>query len=127
MIDTLADLVRIESVNPEWSGSGESAVADYVCDFFARDGIETIEREVLSGRRNVVERLPGRDPSRRIVFEAHMDTVSVNGMTIPPFEPNIVDGKMFGRGSCDVKSGLATMMHALRDVSRSGQMPPCDV
>ena len=123
---TLADLVRIESVNPEWSGSGEAAVADYVCGFFADDGIETIEREVLPGRRNVVARLPGCDPSRRIIFEAHMDTVSVNGMTIPAFEPTIADGKMFGRGSCDVKSGLATMMHALRDVSRSGTMPPCE-
>jgi acetylornithine deacetylase len=127
VIDTLADLIRIESVNPEWSGPGEAAAADYVCDFFAKDGIETIEREVLPGRRNVIACLPGRDSTRRIVFEAHMDTVSVNGMTIPPFEPKIDNGQMFGRGSCDVKSGLATMMHALRDVSRSGEVPPCEV
>lgn len=128
MIDSLADLIRIDSVNPEWSGPGEAAVADYVRDFFTGEkGIELIEREVLPGRRNVIARLPGQDSTRRIVLEAHMDTVSVAGMTIPPFEPTIEAGKMFGRGSCDVKAGLATMMHALRDVARSGQTPPCEV
>ena len=127
VIETLADLIRIDSVNPEWSGPGEARVADYIRDYFATESVETIEREVLPGRRNVIARLPGRDPSRRIVFEAHMDTVSVNSMTIPPFDPKIENGKMFGRGSCDVKSGLATMMHALRDVSRSGKTPLCEV
>ena len=128
MIETLADLIRIDSVNPEWSGPGEAAVADYVRDFFATEtGIETIEREVLPGRRNVIARLPGKDPTRRIVLEVHMDTVSVAGMTIPPFEPTIENGRMFGRGSCDVKAGLATMMHALRDVARSQATPPCEV
>jgi len=128
VIDTLADLIRIESVNPEWSGPGEAAVADYVCDFFSGEkGVGLSEREVLPGRRNVVAVLRGRDSTRRIVLEVHMDTVSVSGMTIPPFEPTVENGRMFGRGSCDVKAGLATMMHALRDVARSGRKPPCDV
>ncbi len=127
MIDTLADLVRIDSVNPEWSGPGESAVADYVRDFFLGAGIEVIEREVLPGRRNVIARLPGHDAGRRVILEAHMDTVSYTGMTIAPLDPIIKVGQMFGRGSCDVKAGLAAMMHALRDIHHSREKTPCEV
>lgn len=127
MIDTLADLIRIDSVNPEWSGPGENAVADYVRDFFLGAGIEVIEREVLPGRRNVIARLPGRDAGKRVILEAHMDTVSYTGMDIAPLDPIVKVGQMFGRGSCDVKAGLAAMMHALRDIHRSREKTPCEV
>ena len=127
VIDTLARLVRIDSVNPEWSGPGEREVATEVSRFFAEAGMETWEVEVLPGRPNVMARLPGRDVSRRVVLEVHLDTVSVADMTIPPFEPEIRDGLLYGRGACDVKAGLAAMMHAMRDLYRSGETPPCDV
>ncbi|MBL9153263.1 MAG: M20 family metallopeptidase [Verrucomicrobiales bacterium] len=127
VIDTLADLVRLDSINPEWHGPGEAAVADYVRDFFERAGIECRQIEVLPGRPNVLVRLPGADPARRIVLEAHMDTVSVADMTIPPFEPTLRDGRLYGRGSCDVKAGLAAMMHAIRELHEAGETPPCEV
>lgn len=127
VIDTLAGLVRIDSVNPEWQGPGERAAATEVRRFFEAAGIETWEVEALPGRPNVLARLPGRDASRRVILEAHLDTVSVADMTIPPFEPVIREGKLYGRGACDVKAGLAAMMHALRDIHRSGEPPPCDV
>ncbi len=125
VIQTLADLVRIESVNPEWGGPGERGVANYVRQFFADAGIETAEVEALTGRPNIIAKVPGRDASRRIVLEAHMDTVTAEGMEIPPLEPKIDgDGRLYGRGSCDVKAGLAAMMHAVRDL---GDRPPCEV
>lgn len=128
VIQTLADLVRINSVNASYEGGpGEGEMAQFVRRFFERRGIETWEQEVFPGRPNVLARLPGRDPSRRIVLEAHTDTVSVKGMTIPPFEPVIRDGKMYGRGSCDTKAGLATMMHALASLKEEGITPPCEV
>lgn len=128
VIQTLADLVRINSVNSSYEGGpGEGEVAAYVKRFFDQRGIETSEQEVFPGRPNVLVRLPGRNPSRRIVLEAHTDTVSVKGMTIPPFEPAIRDGKMYGRGSCDTKAGLATMMHALASLKEEGITPPCEV
>lgn len=56
-----------------------------------------------------------------------MDTVSVKGMAIPPFEPRIADGLLYGRGSCDDKAGLAAMMHAVADIHASGEPPPCEL
>ena len=128
VLATLADLVRINSVNPAYDGGpGEGEVARYVRRFFEARGIETWEQEVFPGRPNVMARLPGQNPNRRLILEAHTDTVSVKGMTIPPFEPEIRDNKMFGRGSCDTKAGLATMMHALACLKEEGITPPCEV
>lgn len=125
---TLAELVSINSVNSSYDGGpGEAELAAYVRMFFDHRGIETWEQEVFPGRNNVIARLPGRDSSRRIVLEAHMDTVSVKGMIIPPFEPRVADGRMYGRGSCDTKAGLATMMHALASLKAEGITPPCEV
>lgn len=127
VIDTLAELVRINSINPEWNGPGEKSVANWVRDFFETREIEVHEYEVLPGRPNIIAMLPGRDRSRRVLFEAHMDTVSAHEMDIPPFDPRIEDGKLFGRGSVDVKSGLAAMMHAVAHFKESGTLPRCDV
>ena len=128
LFQTLADLVRINSVNPAYEGGeGERGVATWVRCFFEARGIEVWEDEVFPGRPNVLARLPGRDPSRRIILEAHMDTVSVKGMTIPPFEPLVEGGRMYGRGSCDTKAGLAAMMHALAALKEEGLTPPCEV
>ncbi|MBI3876945.1 MAG: ArgE/DapE family deacylase [Verrucomicrobia bacterium] len=128
LLDTLADLVRINSVSPSYPGGrAEKFIAAYIREFFTKQGIENFEQEVFPDRPNVVARLPGRDPKRRIVFEAHMDTVAVNGMSIPPFEPTVADGKLFGRGSCDDKGGLCAMMVALASVKRAGVTPPCEI
>jgi acetylornithine deacetylase len=128
VLETLADLVHINSVNSSYEGGpGEGEIAAYVRRFFEQRGIETWEQEVFPGRPNVLARLPGLNPNRRIVLEAHTDTVSVKGMTIPPFDPVIRDGKMYGRGSCDTKAGLATMMHALASLKEDGITPPCEV
>ena len=124
---TLAELIRLNSVNPEWGGPGEGAVAAFVKDFFQRAAIEVWEEAVLPGRSNVMARLPGDDPRRRVVLEAHMDTVSAKAMAMDPFDPVIESNRMRGRGSCDVKAGLAAMMHALRDVKAAGRKPPCEI
>jgi len=128
IFNTLADLVRINSVNPAYEGGvGEEEVARYVEAFFARHGIETWRQAVAPGRDNVIARLPGQQPGRRVILEAHMDTVSTSGMTIDPFDPVISDNKLYGRGSCDTKAGLATMMHALVQLKERGITPPCEV
>lgn len=128
LIQTLASLVRINSVNSSYEGGpGERDVANWVRGFFEQRGIEVWEQEVFPGRPNVIARLPGRDTSRRVILEAHTDTVSVQGMSIPPFEPRVADGKLYGRGSCDTKAGLAAMMHAVASLHEEGLQPPCEV
>jgi len=128
VLQTLADLVRINSINSSYEGGpGEAEVAAYVRRFYEQRGMEVWEQEVFPGRNNVIARVPGRDSSRRIVFEAHMDTVSIKGMTIDPFDPVVRDGKLYGRGSVDDKAGLVAMMHAVADIHASGEAPPCEV
>ena len=128
LIETLADLVRINSVNPAYpDGALESAMAAYIQEFFEKRGVEVSQQCVFPGRPNVVARLPGRDPSGRIVFEAHTDTAGVSGMTIPPFEPHLQDGRLYGRGACDTKAGVAAMMHAVASLAEDRIQPRCEV
>ncbi len=134
LFTTLADLIRINSVNAFYEGGpGEAEVARYVERFFLERGIETWRQGVFDAndtteaRSNVIARIPGLDSSRRMVLEAHMDTVSIQGMSIPPFDPTVTDGCMYGRGACDTKAGLAAMMHAMAWVHAQPTKPPCDV
>ncbi len=128
VLDTLADLIRINSVNPNYEGGvSEAALADYVERFFSRRGIETERQSVLPNRPNLLAKIEGRDSRRRILFEAHLDTVSTAAMAIEPWDPEIRDGKMYGRGSCDTKGGMAAMMHAAASLVDEGIQPPCDV
>ena len=128
LIETLAELVRINSVNSSYEGGpGEREIATWIRRYFEQRGIEVWEQDVFPGRPNVIARLRGHDSTRRVILEAHTDTVSVQGMTIQPFEPRIADGKMFGRGACDTKAGLAAMMHAVASLHEEGITPPCEI
>jgi acetylornithine deacetylase len=123
----LAQLVALNSVNPAYGGPGEAAVAGFVREQLSAAGIEFVTQSVELGRENVIGVLPGRDRSRRVVLEAHMDTVGVEGMTVAPFEPTIRDGRLYGRGSCDTKGGLAAMLAAVLDLAARSEPPACDV
>ena len=127
VVEILSQLVRINSVSPAFGGPGEGELGSWVRRFFEARGFEVGEQEVWPERRNIIARLPGRDRTRRVILEAHLDTVSVQGMTISPFEPRIADGQLYGRGACDTKGGLAAMMHAVAGVKADGLVPPCDV
>ncbi len=113
----LADLVRLPSVNPMGrpiSGPDflERRVSDYLCDKLQQLGVDWERVEVAPERANVLARLEGTPGLPTIVLDAHQDTVPVDGMVIPPFDTAIRDGKLWGRGACDVKGGVATMLAA---------------
>jgi acetylornithine deacetylase len=122
--DILSDLISINSVNPNYDGGcTESAIADYVQSFFDECGIQTSRYDVFPDRPNVIAELPGQSSGPPLVFEAHTDTAPVTGMTIPPFTAEIRDGRLYGRGACDVKGGLAAMMAALANTHAAGLTP----
>lgn len=119
-IKTLRELVAIPSVNPmgfprQGPEYGESRLSDYLERLFGGMGMTCWREQIHPGRDNVTARLDG-DPSsdgRLILFEAHQDTVPVDGMTIEPWEPLLRDGRLHGRGACDIKGGMAAMLAAL--------------
>ena len=129
ILATLQEVVAIPSVNPDLPGGteGEGGMVEYLTRFFGAAGIACEQWEALPGRPNLVATLPGRDPSRALLFECHMDTATAEGMTIEPFQPALRDGKVFGRGSCDTKAGGAAMLHAMLRIVRSGEPPPISV
>ncbi len=128
VVNTLCDLIRINSVNPAYAnGRNEEEIQRYIAGFFTRAGIPFEWQEISPGRANVVAKLRGRNPERRLVLEAHVDTAGVDNMTVPPFEPELRDTRLYGRGACDTKGGLAAMMHALLAVHKSGILPSGDV
>ena len=125
--ETLASMVRVNSVNPAYGdGGSEANMVPLVHEFFRSRGIETFEQEVFPGRHNVIARLPGKT-SRKLVLEAHTDTVSIKGMSTAPFDPFVENGRMHGRGSVDDKAGLVAMMHAVASLKADGIVPPCEV
>ena len=128
LTELLADLIRINSVNPAYdNSSAETAIQKFVLSFFVDQGIPVVEQPVEQGRSNVIAKLPGRSASGRIVFEAHCDTAGVKGMLIPPFDPQIKGTRMYGRGACDTKAGLAAMMLAIADLHKTKELLPSEV
>jgi acetylornithine deacetylase len=124
----LADMVRIPSVNPrDGEAPAEREMGEYVAAWLRQAGLEAVSEPVLPGRSNVVARLRGKDSTRALFLETHMDTVEVEEMSIPPFEPDVREGRLYGRGSCDAKGCLAAFMTALADVAKSGTPPEHDV
>jgi acetylornithine deacetylase/succinyl-diaminopimelate desuccinylase family protein len=133
VVETLQQLIRIPSVNPmgrDVTGAPylEGALTDYLQQFFQRVGVPFSRQSVAPGRDNIMARLDapaGADQRPIVVFEAHQDTVPVDGMTIAPWEPRIDQGRVFGRGACDVKGGMACMLVAFARLAaqRSAEMP----
>ena len=124
---TLADLVRRPSVNPmgrDVSGPEylEGRVTDYLVQRFSTAGIRWSRQPVAPGRDNVIARLDATEPEAPVIlWDAHQDTVPAEGMSIEPFAPLVRDGRLYGRGACDVKGGMAAMLVALDRLRASGR------
>jgi len=115
IIETAQNLVRIPSVNPGYdpTSSGEFDVAKWLLSWAEEHGFEVETQEVFLGRVNVIIRFRNGSDHPHLLLNGHMDTVAVDGMTIPPFGGEVRDGRLYGRGSTDMKGALACMLHAL--------------
>jgi acetylornithine deacetylase len=120
-IDLLERLVAIDSVNPSLvpGAAAEAAVARALADHMRGIGLEVHVQEVAPGRPNVVGVLDGQRPGRSLMFCGHIDTVGVSGMP-RPFDPVERDGRIYGRGAQDMKSGVAAMVDAARVIAERG-------
>ena len=119
----LSALVAIPSVNPmgrALSGPDffETTLTGYLEQWFAALGVRHERQSVAAGRDNLLAWFDQPGSRRRILFDVHQDTVPVGGMTIPPFVPAIEQGRLYGRGSCDVKGSMAAMLSAFARLVR---------
>ena len=131
------DLVRIDSSDPgAYEGEIEQyikgLVEAYVADLDASvlDAVEIRELEVLPGRRNLMVTVPGTGDEPRLVCICHMDTVTLGDGWDPGIDPlgaTVRDDKLYGRGACDMKGGLAcaiaALAHTLERAAAEGTLP----
>lgn len=116
-------LVAIPSVNPTLApgGAGEAEIASACAGWLRGWGLDARVVEVAAGRCNVVATLDGDGPT--LLFNGHLDTVGIDGMTVPPFGGPVEAGILRGRGSCDMKGGVAALMAAASRLARGGRRP----
>lgn len=114
------ELVHIDSRNPSLvpGGPGESAVARALADVLTSWGFRVDVCEVAAGRPNVIARI-GKAGGRSLMFNGHMDVVGTEGMHHDPWHAPDRDGCIVGRGSADMKSGVAAMCAAAARVGDS--------
>ena len=117
--DLICELVAIESVNPDLvpSGSGETAIAQYVASWMSAAGLDVGIVEPVPGRPSVVGVLRGTGGGRSLMLNAHMDTVGAGGMP-EAFSPHVEHGRVHGRGAYDMKASLAAIMITAREAAR---------
>jgi acetylornithine deacetylase/succinyl-diaminopimelate desuccinylase-like protein len=122
VVELCQELVKIPSENPSASvaSQGEETLARFVGRFLEAAGASVEFEEIGPGRPNVygLWNSPSRD-AKRIMFAPHLDTVTVEGMTIDPFGAEIREGRIYGRGCSDTKGSMAAMLWALKSIDPS--------
>lgn len=113
LLDLTAKLVSIDSTNPSLSptGAGEAEIAAFVADW-CRDQTPDVRIVNADGRPSVVAIARGTGGGHSIILNGHLDTVGVEGMA-DPFQPRVEGGRMYGRGTIDMKASVAAMMVTL--------------
>ncbi|MEP6780499.1 MAG: ArgE/DapE family deacylase [Gemmatimonadaceae bacterium] len=122
-VDLTESLVAIDSRNPDLvpGGPGESACAIFLADVLSHWGFAVSLQEVAPGRLNVLARI-GPTEKSPLVLNGHLDVVGVDGMVHEPFNPVVRNGRMYGRGSSDMKSGIACMCVAAARAATRGAL-----
>lgn len=119
------ELIAIPSVNPfaqveePVPGLRELEVAERYAEMLAEAGCEVRLDTVATGRPNVIATLKGSKPGPTVLLAGHLDTVGINDYE-NPFDARVENGRIYGRGSCDMKAALAAFAEVARVVSESG-------
>ncbi len=122
LIDDLCDLIAVDTSNPP---GNELEAAELVQHRMAALGIDCDLQEIAAGRANAVCRIPFLEPDKGpcLILNSHLDVVPPGNTPWmhPPFEPRIVENRLYGRGATDAKGSVAAMMAAIRMVLESGK------
>ncbi|RBR05059.1 hypothetical protein FVER53590_12104 [Fusarium verticillioides] len=116
-------LVQINSASPDLGsvpGPGETVIARYVAAWLEHRDLETHWVEYSKGRPSVVGVVRGSGGGKSVMFNGHLDTVTIMGYNDDPLSGKIVDGRLYGRGSADMKGGVAAGMVALANAKKLG-------
>ena len=124
VVEIAQELIQIPSVNPMGHTTDEKVpveegVTTYLKSFCESRNLPYEIQDVAPGRQNVLAMLPGKKAGPVILLDAHQDTVPVEGMVIDPFAAKIDRGRLWGRGACDVKGGMAAILGALDTLTES--------
>jgi len=122
-LSLLKELVKINSVNPfTGKGPGESEIAEFIRGKLEAYGLAAKLQKVRGNRANVIGTLKGMGTGPSLMLNGHIDTVGVAGMTADPFAATVDrQGRLHGRGACDMKGSIASMMAAIKSISDSGE------
>lgn len=116
-----SELVKINSENPI---NTEKKITDFICTWLEEENIPFQLQEVEPGRNNIIAHLSGKGDRTPLLIIAHCDTVPAGeGWGNDPFGAKVSDGRLYGRGSADMKSGLAAALYALREASKRTDLP----
>jgi acetylornithine deacetylase len=126
---TLQSLVRIDSVNPAYGGpeGGERRVLEWAARWLSERGVAARPAGADAMRPRLRARLAGEREGTPLLFETHVDTVSIQGMRIDPLAGRIEGDRLWGRGATDAKGQVAALLHALAAWAASGRRPPLSV
>ncbi len=138
LIDLLVGSIQIPSVNPSLPNTnpdlypcGESNVAEYLAPVMSDMGLEVDLFAEVAGRKNLCGVLKGSGAGRSLIFNGHMDVVPPGPLAdwtmADPWSGDIIDGKIYGRGAADMKSGNAAAIVGLKAVLDAGYRPKGDV
>ncbi len=118
----LEQLITIDSVNPSLvaGGAGETNIAQFVKNWLEENGFQTHWLEATAGRPSVVGIAKGTGSGRSLMLNGHLDTVTIAGYEGHALEPRVENGKLYGRGSYDMKSGVAAMLVAAYRAKKLG-------
>jgi acetylornithine deacetylase len=124
ILETLEQLLATPSVNPRLARcgepQGEEQLTRLLVQFAAASGWRWGLQRVHPGRENFLALLPG-GRGDTLLWDVHQDTVSSQGMRMEPFRATRRNGRVYGRGACDVKGPMAAMLIALREADRASR------
>jgi acetylornithine deacetylase len=125
----LKSMVAFDTVNAHVSGRPhpERPLADFLADLAASWGLQVLPLPIGDGGINLLVQLPPEDGKPWLLFQSHMDTVGVEGMTGPVFNAEIRGSRMHGRGTADTKGSGAAMLWTLKTLLQSPRPRPNNI